>query len=304
MRDYLINLLTDAASRDQRIELVTGDLGFGVLDKFIDNFPDRFLNAGVAEQNMMGVAAGMAFSGKKVFVYSIANFPTFRCLEQIRNDIAFHNLDVTIVSIGAGFSYGSLGYSHFALEDISVMRPLLGMKIYCPGNHDELDHAFAEIISADGPKYLRLDKGAAFIDKGTRVEDSNLVCYIERDLSDLAILTTGTLVEEAIEASQKLNDIGVLADVFSVPCLWPFSPGTILNRYRWLFVAEEHSKIGGLYSIVAEHFASAYEKTSIMSISTYDSFLKVIGSQSYLRKIHGIDAESIKTRVTGFLSGL
>ena len=145
MRDAFIKKLALMASSDEKIFLLVGDLGYGVVDDFAKSFPKQFLNAGVAEQNMMGMAAGLAHSGYKVFVYSIANFPTIRCLEQIRNDVCYHNLDVTIVAIGAGFGYGTLGYSHFAIEDLAVLRCLPNLNIYSPGDSYELEVALDQI---------------------------------------------------------------------------------------------------------------------------------------------------------------
>jgi transketolase len=132
MRNAFIQGLSKLAENDKNIMLLTGDLGYGIFEDFEKKFPNQFLNCGVAEQNMIGVAAGLASEGKRVFVYSIANFPTFRCLEQIRNDICYHGLPVTIVSIGSGFSYGTLGYSHYAIEDIAIMRCLPGLRIFSP----------------------------------------------------------------------------------------------------------------------------------------------------------------------------
>ena len=134
MRNSFIEELSKIALTDDKVFLIVGDLGFGVVEGFEEKYPDQFLNAGVAEQNMMGMAAGLASAGYKVFVYSIGNFPTFRCLEQIRNDVCYHSLNVTIVSIGAGLSYGPLGYSHHAIDDIGVMRALPGMTIYNPAD--------------------------------------------------------------------------------------------------------------------------------------------------------------------------
>ena len=161
MRDTFIEELTKRALIDPNVFLITGDLGFGVLEEFGESFPDQFLNAGVAEQNMTAIAAGMAMEGRKVFTYSIGNFPTLRCLEQIRNDICYHDLDVTIVSIGGGFSYGQLGMSHHATEDISIMRALPNIEVIIPSSLDEVSGSFNHIIQNQGPKYLRLDKSTA-----------------------------------------------------------------------------------------------------------------------------------------------
>src|SRR5713226_3860325 len=156
MRNAFILALTDLAAQDPRITLVVGDLGFGVVVDFSKRFPKQFINAGVAEQNMTSLAAGLALSGKIVFTYSIGNFPTLRCLEQIRNDVCYHNANVKIVSVGGGFSYGSLGMSHHATEDLAIMRALPGMVVVAPGDPMEAACATRAVAAYDGPCYLRL----------------------------------------------------------------------------------------------------------------------------------------------------
>ena len=158
MRDQFIKTLLGEVEKNPNIILITGDLGFGVLNEFIKKYPNNFINAGVAEQNMTGIAAGLALEGKKVFTYSIANFPTMRCFEQIRNDVCYHNLDVNIISIGGGFSYGSLGMSHHATEDIAVMRTLPNLDVLSPSGLWEVEQATKFLTRSNGPGFLRLDR--------------------------------------------------------------------------------------------------------------------------------------------------
>ena len=158
MRDIFVKTLIDLAKKDRNIELVTGDLGFGVLKPFWEQCPDQFTNAGIAEQNMASIAAGMAQEGKIVFVYSIGNFPTLRCLEQIRNDCAYHVANVKIVCVGGGFAYGSLGMSHHATEDLAVMRALPNMVVMAPGDLIEAREATRAIAKQSGTCYLRLGR--------------------------------------------------------------------------------------------------------------------------------------------------
>ena len=172
MRDAFISELLVQAKSNPEIILITGDLGFGVLDVFSETLPQQFINCGVAEQNMAAIAAGLALSGRKVFTYSIGNFPTLRCLEQIRNDICYHKLDVTIVSIGAGFSYGQLGMSHFATEDLAIMSALPNMSIIVPANSDETECLLRESISTNTPKFFRLDKSE------TRIHQNKQNCVM------------------------------------------------------------------------------------------------------------------------------
>ena len=158
MRTAFIQTLFELAEKDERINLIVGDLGYSVVEQFAERFPERYLNVGVAEQNMTGVAAGMALCGKVVFTYSIANFPTLRCLEQIRNDVCYHNVSVKIVSVGGGLAYGSLGMSHHGSEDIAILRSLPNMVVVAPGDPIEARLATEAIASHSGPCYLRLGK--------------------------------------------------------------------------------------------------------------------------------------------------
>ena len=158
MRSTFINYLIKKAKKDKRVLLMVGDLGFNVVEKFQKLFPDRFINAGVAEQNMMSMASGLSSKGFKVFVYSIANFPTFRCAEQIRNDIDYHKSNVTIVTVGGGYAYGNLGYSHHAVQDYGLIRLFPNFEIFSPGDPNEVESCLNLIFNTKGPCYLRLNK--------------------------------------------------------------------------------------------------------------------------------------------------
>ena len=158
MRKEFIKILCNKLKKNKKIFLIVGDLGFGVIEPFLKSFPNRFLNVGISEQNMAGIAAGIASEGFHVFIYSIANFSTFRCAEQIRNDIDYHRYNVTVVSVGAGVSYGSQGYTHHALQDYSLMRSFPNMEIVSPSCNEELSSSMDYIFKNPGPKYLRLDK--------------------------------------------------------------------------------------------------------------------------------------------------
>ena len=170
MRTAFIRALEEVAAEDDHVMLVVGDLGFGVVEAFAERFPDRYVNAGVAEQNMTGIAAGMALSGRVVFTYSIANFPTLRCLEQVRNDVCYHNADVKIVAVGGGFVYGSLGMSHHATEDLAIMRALPNMTVIAPGDPVEAAAATRAVVNRPGPCYLRLGRAGEPIVHGSDIE--------------------------------------------------------------------------------------------------------------------------------------
>ena len=158
MRNKFIEILVKEASKNDKIVLIIGDLGYNVVEPFQEQFPDRFFNAGICEQNMASMAAGLASEGFHVFIYSIANFPTFRCAEQLRNDIGYHNLNVTVVTVGGGLSYGNLGYSHHAIQDLGLIRLFPEFKILAPGDPNETIACMKNLFSSNGPSYLRLKK--------------------------------------------------------------------------------------------------------------------------------------------------
>ncbi len=199
MRNAFIAELVDAARNGKNVALVVGDLGYKVVEPFADEFPHLFFNAGIAEQNMMGLAAGLASEGVHVFVYSIGNFPTFRCAEQIRNDVDYHKLSVTVVSVGGGLSYGNLGYSHHAVQDFALMRSMPNMLIAAPGDPMEVRGCFRYLINNPCPSYFRLGKAGEknfHIDiplikpgKWLNIKNSN------NNSNDKTILSTGTALE-------------------------------------------------------------------------------------------------------------
>jgi transketolase len=301
VRNSFIEELSRIALTDDKVFLIVGDLGFGVVEGFEEKFPDQFLNAGVAEQNMMGMAAGLASAGYKVFVYSIGNFPTFRCLEQIRNDVCYQGLNVSIVSIGAGLSYGSLGYSHHAIDDIGVMRALPGMTIYAPADPIETKIALRSSFSFDTPKYFRLGKSgeSKIFDKS----QSNFPGWSEVwKGDDLLILTSGSIIVEAIEAAQILKEFGVNISVVSIPILKPFSlDKELIKSFKNIIVLEEHSIIGGLGSIILEQIALNGMKPTITVLGLPDNVSHELGSQKYLRSFYKIDSANIVVLVKRLL---
>lgn len=296
MRDAFIHELTVIAREDPTIFLVIGDLGFTVIEEFAAEFPDRFLNAGVAEQTMMGIAAGLASDGFNVFVYSIGNFPTMRCLEQIRNDVCYHNRSVTVVAVGAGFSYGSLGYTHHAIEDIAVMRALPNMSVYSPSDPEEARALTRKAANAPGPVYLRLGKN-----RETRLHDEPLSADLPPTITllegtDVTIMATGSIIEVAIVAREQLAREGIAARVISVPIVKPFDSSVLAAAAGTasIITVEEHSLIGGLGSAILERAAFERNRTPIFTLGISEATLGLfIGSQSFMREKNGLTAESI-----------
>ncbi len=301
MRNAFIDELTLLAEEDDKIFLMIGDLGFGVIENFEKSFPSQFLNAGVAEQNMMGMAAGLATAGYKVFVYSIGNFPVFRCLEQIRNDICYEELDVSIVSIGAGLSYGTLGYSHHAIDDIGVMSALPGMTIYSPADPIETRRTLRESVSIQTPKYFRLGKsGEPNIFNETPTEFPNWTKLTNGN--DLLVLTTGAITNEAIEAAALLKNLGIEISVVAIPVLKPLAfYKNLVERFDNVIVLEEHSKSGGLGTILSEQFALNGVKANLVKLGLPDQVHHELGSQKHLRHHFKLDAVGIVDKVKQML---
>lgn len=297
MRNAFIEELTLLAEEDDKIFLIIGDLGYGVIENFEKKFPNQFLNAGVAEQNMMGMAAGLASAGYRVYVYSIGNFPVFRCLEQIRNDICYEELDVSIVSIGAGLSYGTLGYSHHAIDDIGVMSALPGMTIYSPADPIETRRALRESVSIQTPKYFRLGKsGEPKIFKETQTEFPNWTRLTNGN--DLLVLTTGAITNEAIEAAALLQKMGIEISVVAIPVLKPLVfEKDLVGRFENVLVLEEHSKSGGLGTILSEQLALNGLKVNLVKLGLPDQVHHELGSQKYLRNHFKLNASGIVEKV-------
>ena len=306
MRDHFISSLTEIAQKNNNIILITGDLGFGVLDNFIEKYPKQFINTGVAEQNMTGIASGLGMDGKTVFTYSIGNFNTLRCLEQIRNDACYHNSNVNIVSVGGGFSYGALGYSHHATEDIAIMRAIPNLRVFSPCDFWEIQEITKQVVELGGVNYIRIDKSSA---GNTRKNDEDFIVGKGRvltDGTDLTIIATGGIVELALEAQKKLNLSGISCKVVSMHTIKPIDKNLIIDCVKntgALVTLEEHSLIGGLGSAVSEILMqeSVYPKRFKM-MGLDSSFSTIVGSQSYLRKYNNLDTSSIIKCVKKLLS--
>lgn len=301
MRDTFVRTLIELAKQDKNIELITADLGFGVLKPYWEQLPDQFTNCGIAEQNMSGIAAGMALSGKTVFTYSIGNFPTIRCLEQIRNDIAYHNANVKVVCVGGGFVYGSLGVSHHATEDISMMRAIPGMAVMAPGDLMEAIEATKAIAAYNGPCYLRLGRGGEKRIHET-IENFQIGKAIKvRDGEKIAIFSAGGIFEEVAAAIADLTVKGFSPIVYTFPTVKPIDREVIeacAERCELIVTCEENTVVGGFGGAVAEVMAEmAHKRARLLRIGLDDHFATAVGTQKYLRNEYGMSAAKIVSRV-------
>lgn len=305
MRAAFIRTLTALAREDPSLMLVTGDLGYTVLEEFRDAFPLQYLNAGVAEQNMIGVAAGLALSGKRVFAYSIVPFVTFRCLEHIRNDVCYHRATVCIVGVGGGYSYGHMGPTHHALEDIAVMRALPHMAVICPGDPCEAEAAVRAIARHNGPCYLRLGKA------GEPVLHSSPRTFIlgkaiaMRSGTDAMLIATGSMLATALDAAQLLEARGIRSGVLSMPTVKPLDAEavTLAARTGLIATVEEHSSIGGLGGAVAETLAARRIPCTHLLFTAPDAFADTVGSQVFLRAKAGLTAANIAGEIAKVIGG-
>tara|TARA_Y100001936_G_C16081511_1_gene678243 strand:- start:2461 stop:3393 length:933 start_codon:yes stop_codon:yes gene_type:complete len=307
MRDKFVETLLGEVKKNPNIILITGDLGFGVLDDFREIYPDNFINAGVAEQNMAGIAAGLAFEGKIVFTYSIANFPTMRCYEQIRNDICYHNLNVNIVSVGGGFSYGSLGMSHHATEDLAVMRCLPNMTMLSPSGLWETSEATRALINKTGPGFLRLDKSVA-IDSPLFDNEKFILGNPRKmtDGSDCTLFVTGGILSEAQKAQKILMKKGISIKIINIHTIKPININSIIDECdetKAIVTLEEHTIDGGLGSILSEIMAdNQIAGKKFLRIGLDKGFSSVVGSQEYLRKYYKMDSESVVKKIIKLLN--
>ena len=292
MRTTFVNTLKELARQDERVFLVTADMGYSVLETFKDEFPDRFLNTGIAEQNTIGIAAGLASRGKIVFVYSIIPFVTMRCFEQVRLDLAYNFMNVKLVGVGAGLTYGPLGSSHHALEDIAIMRSLPDMTVLCPGDPIETRELIKRSYEYEGPVYIRLGKNGEpkIHPDETRIEIGKSITVLEGN--DLALITTSNMLETGKKWVEEWKQDGVNVSLISMPSLKPFDSSTVKNlidKEIPIITLEEHSVIGGLGSIISQVIATTGKPVKFQQIGINDKFSHVVGGHEFQRKKFMLD---------------
>ncbi len=287
MRKTFIDSLIELARIDKRVFLVTADMGYGVLEPFRDEFPDRFLNTGIAEQNTIGVAAGLALSGYIVYAYSIVPFITMRCYEQIRVDLAYMNTKVRLIGVGAGFEYGSAGATHHAIEDISLMRSLPNMTVCCPGDNLEAKEILDQSLLFPGPMYIRIGKNKDAFYQDTNNKITIGKASVIEEGQDIALITTSNMLGTGKKLCEDLKSQGRKPYLISMHTVKPLDTGVILdliNRGVEIYTLEEHNIINGLGSAVAEVIAESGKAVKFKRIGIPDTFSHYIGNQDYLRE--------------------
>ncbi len=298
MRNIFVETLIELAEKDKRIFVLTPDLGFSVLEKFEEKFPDRFLNVGIAEANAISIASGLALSGKIVYVYSIIPFVTMRPFEQIRVDVAYMNTNVRLIGVGAGVTYGPAGATHHAIEDIALMRALPNMTVFCPSDPYEVKEVTKESLNHNGPIYFRLaKKGEPIISDISKQIKLGQANYIQKkDDSKIVILFTSNASDLAINISKEFKNNNIDIDLISMHTIKPFDYKTledIISTKEYIFTIEEHSIIGGLGSVVAEYLAESKYNPKFKRFALPDEYSHYIGSQKYIREKFCLTSDNI-----------
>lgn len=300
MRNSVVSKIYEYAKINKNVVFLTADLGYSVIEEFQSELPDQCVNMGISEQNMVGVAAGLALEGKKVFVYSIVPFATMRCFEQIRVDICYQNLDVTIIGIGGGFAYGTLGTTHHAIEDVGIMRTLPNMKIFAPADPYEAAVLMGRIFEAGGPSYVRLNRGgeSCVFKEESKYRVVNIGrANVLRNGGDASILACGDIVKVALEAAERLSsEHRIEVQVVSVHTLKPIDVEYIKKialEVNLIITLEEHNIIGGLGSAVSEILAEENTGAAFKRLGVQDVYPTVVGKQEFLRRVHNISVEDV-----------
>lgn len=291
MRDTFVDTVAKEMERDTSIYFITGDLGFGLFDDFPERFGARFINAGVAEQNMMALATGLGLLGNKVICYSIANFTFMRCLEQLRNGPIYHELNVCVVSSGGGFTYGQLGFSHFAIEDYGILSCFKDLQILHPSTSDQVKQCIRNAFDTEGPSYLRIEKKEISLPfLGSFGASDSL--QMHKSGCDRAVLCIGGLAEEAWRAFSERNEIAI----YTVPnhsAVWDSQVVDELKKYTQIAVLEEHVSRNSLGDKLAAALAG---EVNVLRWNISDGGPQIVGDQEFLRQYYELDAISISNK--------
>lgn len=297
MRTGVLTQLHKIMQENKNVYLLTGDLGYLSLEKIEQDYPSRFINVGVAEQNMISMAAGLSLAGKQVFCYSIIPFLIMRPYEQIRNDLCYNNQNVTLLGIGAGMSYGILSSTHFALEDVAIMRVQPNMTVFSPADEYEAVEGIKSLVGHKGPVYFRIGNRKEPVVYQKEYNFKLGKGHIIQEGTDALIFASGPIIDEVLQAAKMAEKRdGVKAAIVDIHTIKPIDKELIVNQAKKatkIITVEEHNIIGGLGSAVLETLSEAGINKTVKILGTKDEFVTEVGSQKYLRKIKGLDAEGI-----------
>ncbi len=307
MRDAFAREMTALAASRPELTLLSGDIGNRMFDRFKQVAPQRFINCGIAEANMMSLAAGMALSGLRPVVYTITPFTTTRCLEQIRVGVAYHQAPVVIVGTGSGLSYAELGPTHHSLEDLAILRTLPGINVLAPADSAELVAQLREALDSPLPTYMRIGKKGEPPLHDPAAELGIGKAQLLREGRDLLVVGVGPILGEALQAAEALASSGLSVAVASLGSVKPLDEpflGLMAERFpRWLSL-EEHGITGGLGSALLEWLADRQgPRVSLRRLGVPDAFLHELGNQTYTRRRLGLDAEGLACTIKAELAG-
>ncbi len=303
MRTVFMQWLFDQAAIDPSIYLLVGDVGFSVIEKFAAAYPQRYINTGIAEQNMIGVAAGLAMTGKKVYVYSIIPFVTLRCFEQVRDDLCYQQLPVTIVGVGGGFSYGPMGVTHHAIEDVAIMRSLPEMTVVAPGSKHEIASLMPALHALKLPAYIRLSNNEELITyAGSQaIELGKAIEIVPHD--DTYIVASGNALDLGWQVQQHLSALDISIGLVSMPTIKPLDINFFTHKkLHGIFTIEEHLLIGGLGEAVGSVLSQALDyKVIFHAFGVDDFYYHETGSRAYLKERAGLSVENVSSKIIGKL---
>jgi len=305
MRNAFADEVTQLAKTDSRVMLLSGDIGNKLFDKFKAVDAKRFLNCGIAEANMMGVAAGLALNGLRPIVYTITPFTTTRCFEQIRVDVCYHEAPVIIVGTGSGLSYAELGPTHHSLEDLAILRTLPGMQVIAPCDATEMRLALREAMKSNQPTYIRIGKKGEPAIHDPQVDFQIGKAITVREGSDILFVAAGTLMPHVLKAAEALDQQGVSAQVASFHSIKPLDEAYLescLTKHQLIVTIEEHGRLGGLGSAVSEFISQFSSHPPLLRLGTLDEFMHEMGTQDYARTRYGLDAPGIVRQVNARLA--
>ena len=306
MRNIFVNKLIERARIDKDIFLLTGDLGYRVLEPFRDEFSDRFINVGIAENNMVGIGTGLALAKKKIFLYSILPFLIYKNLEQIRNNICLHDLNIKLIGNGGGFHYGVHGISHNTSEDLSIMRSLPNMTVFSPGSKIEAEMIINLMFDHIGPSFIRLGRvpDREYLQETPKKYQLGDILELKKG-NDLSLFCAGNIIDEVYETAINLESKGIKAQVVSFPTIKPINNDHVISFAKntsKIFTIEEHSIIGGLGGAISEILMeSNLSNIFFKRIALSDRCHNKSGSQQFLRKINGLTSELLTKQILSYV---
>lgn len=306
MRNAFADEITNISENEKNIVLLTGDIGNRLFDKFKEKNDDNFINCGIAEANMMSMAAGLAMCGLRPIVYTITPFTTTRCLEQIKIDACYHNNPVIIVGTGSGLSYAQLGPTHHSCEDVAILRSLPHITIFCPADPEEMRLGLREALKSSSPTYIRLGKkGEPKLHQGKKLKVELGKSITMRTGEDICLISSGTITSNVIKASEILTKNGMSTQVENFHTIKPLDTAKLFKlfkSFKHIGIIEEHFQIGGLFGAIAEWKTSNnIEGAKIKSFGIPDEFLHEVGTQDYARDRFNLSADKIASGMQQFL---